>query len=361
MKTKGFGYLTAALLSILAFAVPTLSYSDRAPKEINGLSPAPAIRSIKPESQDGVLRVVIKTNVPAYFTDFVLDGPPRIVVDFAGVRNDFGARTIQLYGMPIQRVRVGEPQAGTVRVVLDSLTAVKYTVTREGNSVVVSVAGGANALPKEMISDTPADPPNSGRQKVERPGGAWGVTPRVEIFGGYQFTRIDFPFLGDHNSNGFTTSVSTNVNKYLGITADFGAGWGSPSFSDLKQGVPPIGNLHFNSYSFMVGPRLTLRQDRVTVYGHALFGVAHISYGKSSLAEFISFFPGLPINNFSSNSFAGAFGGGVDIQLSRSVSLRALQAEYVLTNFPDFVDGQRRNRNNVRVSTGIVFRIGDVR
>src|SRR5262249_2177103 len=151
--------------------------------------------------------------------------------------------------------------------------------------------------------------------------------------------------------NGFTTSVSTNLNRYVGVTADFSAHWGSPGFSDLKPlddtTVPD--NLHFNSYSLMVGPRLTLRQDRVTLYGHALIGFAHVSYDKAPLTDFLAVF-GIQPSTFSSNSFAGAFGGGVDIRLSRSISLRALQGDYFLTNFPDFVDGQRRNRNNIRVS-----------
>jgi opacity protein-like surface antigen len=360
MKSRSFAYLAAALLSIGVSAVPAFPLSNKTSKAATAPNVVPVVRSIKPETQNGTLRIVINTNVPAEFTDFSLDNPPRIVVDFAGFRNEFGAKTIQLYGMPVHRVRVGEPQPGTVRVVLDSLQAVKYTVIREGNSVVVTVPAVAGPAPGETISDTPSGPPDPGKQKVERPHGYGGIAPRVEIYGGYQFTRVDFPFLGDHNANGFTTSVSTNMNKYLGVTADFSASWGSPSFSDFNVGLDAPGSLHYNSYSLMAGPRLTLREDRLTVFGHALVGFAHVSYDKASLNNFLGAF-GLQANNFSSNSFAGAFGGGIDIRLSRSVSLRALQADYLLTNFADFVDGQRRNRNNVRVSTGIVFRLGDVR
>jgi hypothetical protein len=99
-----------------------------------------------------------------------------------------------------------------------------------------------------------------------------------------------------------------------------------------------------------------MREGRTTVYGHALFGVAHISFNKAKLTEVLGILGQQP-SGFSSNSFAAAFGGGIDVRLSRTVSLRAIQADYVLTHFRDLADGGRHNQNNIRVSTGVVFRL----
>ena len=54
---------------------------------------------------------------------------------------------------------------------------------------------------------------------------------------------------------------------------------------------------------------------------------------------------------------AMAAGGGLDIPFGRHLAIRALQAEYVLTRF-DRSDGSSATQNNLRVSTGIVFRFG---
>jgi hypothetical protein len=54
-------------------------------------------------------------------------------------------------------------------------------------------------------------------------------------------------------------------------------------------------------------------------------------------------------------AFAAGFGGGVDVRLSERISLRAFQADFILTRF----DGQNiasDTQKIVRVSTGFVFR-----
>jgi opacity protein-like surface antigen len=80
----------------------------------------------------------------------------------------------------------------------------------------------------------------------------------------------------------------------------------------------------------------------VTPYVHVLFGGAHasISVGGSS---------------GSVNAFAFALGGGVDAKLTHAVAFRVAQFDYLLTKFSDGIDDRQ---NNVRISTGIVFRWG---
>jgi hypothetical protein len=357
VKVKNIGCLAASLFLILIFAVPGFPYGGKKP--VPGTS---AFYSVRAEKQNGTLRVALITGADVGFDDFALTNPARIVVDFRAARNEFGYKTIPLSGFAIERIRVGEPRAGIVRVVLDSPQPVKYTVAREGNSVVISVSGEAASPRTGSAAPAAADDPGPApKQRAERRPGD-GLTPRVEIFGGYQYVRTDGPVIGDHNANGWTASVSGNFNRYFGITTEFSGHWGSPGFTDFKPlaGLPLSGNLDYSTFGVLAGPRFTMREGRTTVYGHALFGVAHISFNKAKLTEVLGILGQQP-SGFSSNSFAAAFGGGIDVRLSRTVSLRAIQADYVLTHFRDLADGERHNQNNIRVSTGVVFRLGDVR
>ena len=78
----------------------------------------------------------------------------------------------------------------------------------------------------------------------------------------------------------------------------------------------------------------------------AVFGGAHAS---GSMAPGNSGIPG------SSNAFALAAGGGVDLRLSRLFALRMIQADYYYTRFPN---GVNDHQNNLRIGAGFVVRLG---
>jgi hypothetical protein len=151
-------------------------------------------------------------------------------------------------------------------------------------------------------------------------------SPRVEIFGGYSYARVDTDF-GHLNANGWTASVAGNLNKYFGIVGDV-----SGHYKTILVSA--------SSYTFLAGPRVYGRNRFATTFGHALFGATHTS------ANFLG------ISLGGTTAFAAAFGGGVDVNVHRSVAVRAIQADYVLTRF--FGSTQ----NNVRLSVGVVLRLG---
>lgn len=102
-------------------------------------------------------------------------------------------------------------------------------------------------------------------------------------------------------------------------------------------------NINNSGYSlglltFMAGPRVSFRGQRVTVFGQVLSGGVHADSPFSS---------GI--------GFAGSAGGGVDWRMSRRISWRILQADYLLTRV---YNGSNDIQNNVRFTTGIVFRLG---
>jgi len=107
--------------------------SDRA------LPPASLVRSVSARMVDGALRVAIETDGKAEFKDFTLTGPSRIVIDLAGVRSSLGSMTIPAAGGFVERVRVGEPSPGAVRIVIDLRSMTRYRMIREGASLIVIV------------------------------------------------------------------------------------------------------------------------------------------------------------------------------------------------------------------------------
>jgi opacity protein-like surface antigen len=159
--------------------------------------------------------------------------------------------------------------------------------------------------------------------------------PKAEVFAGFQYARInDLTAVNTGlDTRGFTVEGVYNVNKTLGIVADFGASYSS------KQ---------TNLYSYMFGPRVNLRNDsRVTPFAHALFGGARASKVPSNVP-----------NTFKSASgFAMALGGGVDIKVTERVAIRAVQAEYYYTRI-GVNNFQRDSQSHLRLSFGVNFRFG---
>jgi hypothetical protein len=58
------------------------------------------------------------------------------------------------------------------------------------------------------------------------------------------------------------------------------------------------------------------------------------------------------------NKFAMTVGGGLDIGVSRHVAIRLIQAEYLMTSFENLSTGKSARQNDMRLSSGIVFRFG---
>jgi hypothetical protein len=102
---------------------------------------------------NNVIRVFIDTDGATKIQAFTLANPFRVVLDLIGVRNSFGNKTMQVGGSLVERVRIGQPRPGVVRVVLDAKVKVDYKVTREGGSIVVAV-GDRSLQPPERIVRT---------------------------------------------------------------------------------------------------------------------------------------------------------------------------------------------------------------
>lgn len=153
--------------------------------------------------------------------------------------------------------------------------------------------------------------------------------PKAEVFGGYSYLRFNPGGGTSFNNNGWNASLTGNLNKWLGFTGDFGG-----TYNGLATGV------NSNLHTYMFGPKLTYRRDKIAPYVHVLFGGAHSSLTAAGFGS------------SSSNAFSFATGGGVDYKVKDRISLRLVQLDYLNTRFAD------AHQNNFRLSTGLVFNLG---
>src|ERR1035437_362996 len=182
-------------------------------------------------------------------------------------------------------------------------------------------------------------------------------TPTAELFVGYSYLRA-VPTLAAGNRlvwlNGGSTSIAFNFNRYLGIVGDFGAYTNSEMrFQGGYWSTVDVDNPNVGAFSYLFGPRISFRShSRVTPFVQALFGEMHANAVTLSNCTFSCTF--LP----SEDTFAWAAGGGLDVRVRRHFAIRLIQAEYLMTRFPDYSTGLTTSQNDMRLSSGIVFRFG---
>jgi len=141
---------------------------------------------------------------------------------------------------------------------------------------------------------------------------------KVQLFGGYSYMHFDSS--PSVSLNGWGLSGQYKFTDWLGGVADFDGHYGS------QFGVSE------SVHSFLFGPQVSW-PARVSPFAHVLIGGSHFSSDAGS-----------------DTSFSTAIGAGFDTEIGHNLSWRIVQADYVYTHF--FGSTQ----NNVRVTTGIVFR-----
>lgn len=158
----------------------------------------------------------------------------------------------------------------------------------------------------------------------------------VEVYGGYDYVRYNanpringVPPSESYNGDGGSAQLTYNPFNWLGLVADLSG------YAVIRQGFATT-----HQISYLFGPRINFRRGRVTPFAQALFGRMWAEDG---------------ITFGTVSEFGMTAGGGIDVQLTRHISIRPAQAEYFLTTFND---GNNNRQNNFRFSTGIVVRFG---
>ncbi len=188
-------------------------------------------------------------------------------------------------------------------------------------------------------------------------GGSNIGTPKVELFLGYSYLRA-MPTLAAGNRlvwmNGGSANIAYNFNRYLGIVADVGAFTNSEiRFTGAYQATIDVNNTNVGVLSYLFGPRVSFRNHgRLTPFAQVLFGGVHANQVTISNCTFSCIL--LP----DENAFAMTAGGGLDFKVHRHFAIRIIQAEYMMTRFQDYTTGTTSGQNDMRLSSGIVFRFG---
>ena len=187
--------------------------------------------------------------------------------------------------------------------------------------------------------------------------------PKLEIFAGYSalgenqkpiiINGVIVPH-GYATEAGLETSLIRNFNRHIGLKADFSAHFNdedgpgnvticNPTCTTVSQAV----EFRSRVYNFLAGPELKARNHtRFTPFVYALGGLGHTH------ARFDT--PGPTFNLLlrkSTNDFAMALGGGLDLRATKRASIRA-SMDYN----PIFVgDSSGGRRDLVRISLGVLF------
>jgi hypothetical protein len=152
--------------------------------------------------------------------------------------------------------------------------------------------------------------------------------PRIQVFGGYSYTRYDTPSFGFSDTtglNGYTFSPAYNLIRGFGVVAELSG--------QYKNGA--------NLRDVAAGPQVLYPRGNFLFFGRLLFGKAR------SLVQV-----GGPQEDTSRVVIAG---GGLDYNISSRFAVRAFQVDYVRTDLFNTKQG------NLRFSTGLVYCWGTIK
>ena len=129
--------------------------------------------------------------------------------------------------------------------------------------------------------------------------------PRIQVFGGYSYTRYDTPSFGFSDTtglNGYNFSPAYNLIRGFGVAAELSG--------QYKTGA--------NLRDVAVGPQFLYARGNLLFFGRLLFGKARSLVQVEGPQE--------------DTSRAVIGGGGLDYNISSRFAVRAFQVDYVHTN-----------------------------
>jgi opacity protein-like surface antigen len=179
--------------------------------------------------------------------------------------------------------------------------------------------------------------------------GLLGATPlayaqeepsKFDLYGGYYYARINVnanvpgiapsaTYIGEGGGG----QLEYNAKNWLGVVGDLSGFYATSAGNGAFAGA---------FLTYLLGPRVNFRHGKFTPFVQALFGGVRTTDGIAQ-------------STGTENNFAMTAGGGIDIKVSRHVSVRPIQVEYFMTKIPD---GLNNRQDNLRLGAGIVLRLG---
>jgi opacity protein-like surface antigen len=205
--------------------------------------------------------------------------------------------------------------------------------------------------------------------------------PKAEIFAGFSygnyelipgtssFTNPDETISGSSSARlglyGWNGSVAVNVNRWFSLATDFSGLYSGSSASTTTTETLTCGpgctqtitivNVASRPkvHNFLFGPQFSYPRGKIRPFAHFLLGMEHLNLTRSEnlSSTGVGFISGVPLpQSAGNNEFAMAVGGGVDYSIKHNLAWR-LESDYLT--------GQGTVQNHVRVSTGLVWRLGN--
>jgi hypothetical protein len=171
---------------------------------------------------------------------------------------------------------------------------------------------------------------------------------KMEVSANYSYMRFNpqnSNIISSFSLNGGGGAFSYFFTDMIGIKAEF-EGYGSTTRTLVATGT----NVQANLFTYNVGPVIKYRQGKFQPFGEVLFGGAHANaYVNLCNAS------GGCIGSPSNNAFDFIIGGGLDIPVTKSISIRPAEVDFVLTRFGNNFTGGNNNQSNFRYQAGVVF------
>ncbi|MEZ5421989.1 MAG: outer membrane beta-barrel protein [Pyrinomonadaceae bacterium] len=163
--------------------------------------------------------------------------------------------------------------------------------------------------------------------------------------------------------NGFDTSLTYNVSRYIGIKGNISGHFKSKPYTDDIAGAAETVTRKEHYINYLVGLQVkdNSRSARFKPFGHFLVGAATYNYKATNDA------PTRPSDNFQitakTTAFAMKFGGGIDVKVHKRIDLRVIEVnynpvfirDYSLVGDPYGAIPHTRNANNFTFGFGIVI------
>ena len=251
---------------------------------------------------------------------------------------------LALFLVPAFRLNAAGP------VVSPALTPGDKTADSSSAAAAAEPAAAHNSAP------VPSASASAGADRTAAAATATGA-PRMDLGIVYSYVRAVPTDTADNRMvwlNGGSASVNFHLNRHVGIVGDFG-GYNDSRLRLGTSSGSPVRDSSGNAFTYLFGPRVSFgNHERFTPFAQVLLGGIHASaVTLSSGCSNIGCTP-LP----SENKFAMTAGGGLDLRVSQHFAIRVIQAEYLLTRFSDLSTGNHGIQNDMRLSSGIVFRFG---
>ena len=180
----------------------------------------------------------------------------------------------------------------------------------------------------------------------------------------YSFARGNPANVGKPFSlNGGGGALVYNFNGFIGVKLDL-QGYGSTTRTVNNfvvvnpEGVATVVNsasVQSNLFTYMAGPQLRIPAHTFKPFAEFLFGGALTNFHGNLVTT-----TGTTNVNPTNNAFAMAVGGGLDIRVNKTISIRPFQMDYLLTRLGiSLIPGGNHNQNNFRYSAGINLTFGE--